>query len=201
MNLSDIVSWATPLTPSPSHTFPTSHLASHTSPPTFPPTSLLTYPTFLAHLLFYPAIPYTPYSPLPHVFPWSGEVGDIPSPLHIPQRCQGGSWGGGGGGGRSTATPQPPEVAGGEVARGQEVLFNPPPSPDLAPFLQVDYTEEELKSFAHRAASKATPGTEVAKMAAMDKASGSVFDDSAILTNKQGKVEEGRNARSKSEER
>eukprot|EP00731_Ephydatia_muelleri_P035137 Em0099g9a len=61
--------------------------------------------------------------------------------------------------------------------------------------LQVDYTAEELKSFAHRAASKATPGTEVAKMAAMDKASGSVFDDSAILTNKQGKVEEGRNAR------
>eukprot|EP00731_Ephydatia_muelleri_P035138 Em0099g10a len=42
-------------------------------------------------------------------------------------------------------------------------------------------------------------GNRGSKMAAMDKASGSVFDDSAILTNKQGKVEEGRNARSKSE--
>ena len=131
----------------------------------------------------------------------------------------GGSWGGGGGGGDSLPPSTSRGVRGelgggevhchsstprggrGEVARGQEVLFNPPPSPDLAPFLQVDYTAEELKSFAHRAASKATPGTEVAKMAAMDKASGSVFDDSAILTNKQGKVEEGRNARSKSEER
>ena len=73
--------------------------------------------------------------------------------------------------------------------------------------LQVEYTEEELKSFAQRAMSKSTitrfiaTGTEAVKMANVGKAGSLVFDDSAIVANKQSKEEEGRNARSKSEER